>query len=156
MVVSRTSDGGTVYFTSDEDAFAPTLEEAVQFGKNNFMLDNLPNTIIEVRVPNSIIQNVYRFGADGMNAISIPTEYLPSLRATPLNYSPLIPYTMIEIKAKIKLYKGRDKRQTSFYSGYRPLFSFIQETKPSGQITLLDKEEFKPGEEGIVKIAFLN
>lgn len=63
---------------------------------------------------------------------------------------------MIKIKATLKLYKGSDKRQTPFYSGYRPLFSFIEETKTSGQITLLDKEEFKPGEEGIVEIAFLN
>ncbi len=63
---------------------------------------------------------------------------------------------MIKIKAKLKLYKGSDKRQTPFYSGYRPLFNFIEETKTSGQITLLDKEEFKPGEEGIVEIAFLH
>ncbi len=71
--------------------FAPILEEAAQFGKNNFMFDRLPNTIMKVKVPNSVMQNAYMFGADGMNAISIPTEYLQFLNATPINYSPLIP-----------------------------------------------------------------
>ena len=42
-----------------------------------------------------------------------------------------------------------------FYSGYRPLFDFIEETKTSGQITLLDREAFYPGDEGVVEIAFL-
>jgi RHS repeat-associated protein len=71
--------------------FAPTLEEAAQFGKNNFKFDRLPNAIMKVKVPNSVMQNAYRFGADGMNAISIPAECLQFLKATPLNYSPLIP-----------------------------------------------------------------
>jgi hypothetical protein len=31
--------------------FAPTVKEAAQFGKNNFIFDGLPNTIIKVRVP---------------------------------------------------------------------------------------------------------
>ena len=69
--------------------FAPTLEEAAQFGRNNYLFDGLPNTIMKVRVPNSVMQNAYRFGADGMNAISIPSEYLQFLKATPLNFSPL-------------------------------------------------------------------
>jgi ribosomal protein L18 len=69
--------------------FAPTAKEAAQFGKNNFMFDGLPNTIIKVRVPNSVMKSAYRFGADGMNAISIPAEYLQLLRATPLKYTPL-------------------------------------------------------------------
>ena len=42
---------------------------------------------------------------------------------------------MIRIIASIRLYK--DGRRTPFYSGYRPLFDFIEETKTSGQITLL-------------------
>jgi hypothetical protein len=69
--------------------FAPTLKEAAQFGKNNFLFDGLPNTIMKVRIPNSVMQNAYRFEADGMNAVSIPAEYLQFLKATPLKFSPL-------------------------------------------------------------------
>ena len=60
---------------------------------------------------------------------------------------------MIRIIASIRLYK--DGSRTPFYSGYRPLFDFIEETKTSGQITLLDREAFYPGDEGVVEIAFL-
>lgn len=38
---------------------------------------------------------------------------------------------MIKVKAKIKLYKGINKRQTPFKSGYRPQFKFIEYTKAS-------------------------
>ena len=69
--------------------FAPTAREAAQFGKNNFMFDGHPNTIMKVQIPNSVLNNSYRFGADGMNAISIPANQLHRLRATPLNLSPL-------------------------------------------------------------------
>ncbi len=61
---------------------------------------------------------------------------------------------MIRIKAVIKLYS--DSRKTPFLSGYRPLFDFIEETKTSGQITLIDRKAFYPGDEGIVEIAFLH
>jgi len=70
--------------------FAPTLEEAAKFGKNNFMFDGLPNTLIKVQVPNSVMNGAFKFGADGMNALSIPANQLHLLQATPLNYSPLI------------------------------------------------------------------
>ena len=63
---------------------------------------------------------------------------------------------MITIKAKIKLFKGKNKRQTPFNTGYRPLFDFVKKSKISGKITLIDREIFKPGEEGIVEITFLN
>lgn len=63
---------------------------------------------------------------------------------------------MIKVKAKIKLFEGENKRQTPFDTGYRPLFSFIKETKTSGKIALIDRDIFKPGEEGIVEITFLN
>ena len=68
--------------------FAPTIEEAAQFGKYNFALDGMSNTIMKVRVPNNIMNGATRFGADGMNAISIPANQLHYLKATPLNYSP--------------------------------------------------------------------
>lgn len=64
--------------------------------------------------------------------------------------------TMIKVKARIKLFAGEKKRQTPFTTGYRPMFKFIEETMTSGQIRLLDREEFNPGEEGVVEIAFLN
>lgn len=63
---------------------------------------------------------------------------------------------MIKVRAKIKLYEGKDKRQTPFTSGYRPLFDFITKTRTSGQIILLNQKEFRPGDEGIVEINFLN
>lgn len=63
---------------------------------------------------------------------------------------------MITVKAKLNLYRGKDKRQTPFTSNYRPLFEFVEGMKTSGQITLVDKQEFRPGEDGIVTITFLN
>lgn len=63
---------------------------------------------------------------------------------------------MIKIRAKIKLYSGISKRKTPFTNGYRPLFDVLEETKTSGMITLLDREKFHPGDEGVVEIKFLD
>jgi translation elongation factor EF-Tu-like GTPase len=63
---------------------------------------------------------------------------------------------MIKIIARIKLYNDGKSRKTPFVSGYRPLFNFINNMKTSGKITLLDRDEFYPGEEGNVAITFLN
>ena len=82
----RTKSGG---FETGK-LFAPSVEEAAKFGKNNFGFDGLPNTIIKAEVPNSVLDKSFRFGADGMNAISIPAELLKKVKATPLNSSPLI------------------------------------------------------------------
>jgi RHS repeat-associated protein len=79
-----------------EKLFAPTIEEAAQFGKNNYGLDlkylkkEVPNTIVEVKVPNSVLKEAYKFTADRMNAISIPSIQLHLLKGKPLNYSPYI------------------------------------------------------------------
>ena len=62
---------------------------------------------------------------------------------------------MVRIRAHIKLYMGAGKRKTPFTSGYRPLFDVLGETKTSGMITLLDREGFEPGDEGIVEIKFV-
>lgn len=51
------------------------------------MFDGLPNTIMKVSVTNSVLDGAYKFGADGMNAIAIPSNQLHLLRGTPLNYS---------------------------------------------------------------------
>jgi len=63
---------------------------------------------------------------------------------------------MIKVKAHIKLFKGNNKRKTPFISGYRPMFSFIKETKTSGHIQLINQLQFKPGDDGIVEITFIN
>ena len=63
---------------------------------------------------------------------------------------------MINVRAVIKLYRGDLYRKTPFSNGYKPLFNFVNDMKKSGKITLLNKEEFNPGEEGEVKITFLD
>jgi elongation factor Tu len=63
---------------------------------------------------------------------------------------------MLSVRAKIKLYKGDSYRKTPFLTGYRPLFTFVDEMKKSGKITLIDKDKFTPGDEGEVKITFLD
>jgi RHS repeat-associated protein len=75
--------------------FAPTIEEAVIFGKNNYLLDlgngrDLPNHIIEILAPNKVLTNATFFTPDGMRAIDISKIYFPQLSAYELNYSPLI------------------------------------------------------------------
>lgn len=61
---------------------------------------------------------------------------------------------MVKIKGHILLYENG--RETPFYSGYRPLFNFIEEMKVSGRINLIDRKQFCPGEEGEVEIVFFN
>jgi len=62
---------------------------------------------------------------------------------------------MVKIKAKIKLYADVGKRKIPFKNGYRPLFDVLDDTRVSGMIILLDRDEFKPGEKGIVEIKFI-
>ncbi|WP_421947694.1 hypothetical protein [Phaeodactylibacter xiamenensis] len=61
---------------------------------------------------------------------------------------------MIKTKAHIKLFESG--RKTPFESGYRPLFSFTEKMKASGSITLIEKDEFHPGDEGEVEIVFIS
>ncbi|MEX8547014.1 MAG: hypothetical protein V5804_05370 [Mucilaginibacter sp.] len=63
---------------------------------------------------------------------------------------------MLNVRAFIKLYQGNLYRKTPFASGYKPSFNFVADMKKTGKITLLDKKEFTPGEEGEVEIAFLD
>lgn len=63
---------------------------------------------------------------------------------------------MITVKANIRLYNDDGSRKTPFRNGYKPLFNFIAEMKKSGQIILINRQEFAPGEEDIVEILFLN
>ena len=68
--------------------FATSLDDAARFGKNNFKFDGVENFIIKVKVPNSVYNNAFKFETDLMKAISIPSEHLKHLNATPLNYYP--------------------------------------------------------------------
>lgn len=61
---------------------------------------------------------------------------------------------MIKIKAYLRLYI--EVRKTPIFNGYRPVFDFIPEMKAGGQINLLGKDEFAPGEEGEVEIIFIS
>lgn len=63
---------------------------------------------------------------------------------------------MVNVRAVIKLYRGDLYRKTPFNSGYKPLFNFVNDMKKSGKITLLNKDKFNPGDEGEVKITFLD
>ena len=63
---------------------------------------------------------------------------------------------MLNVRAIIKLYRGEPYRKTPFTDGYKPLFNFIKNMKKSGKITLTNRNEFSPGEEGEVTITFLD
>ena len=70
--------------------FATSLDDAARFGKNNFKLDGVPNHLIKVDVPNSVMKEATNFTADGMKAVSIPANQLNKLGSMPFNYSPLV------------------------------------------------------------------
>lgn len=59
---------------------------------------------------------------------------------------------MIYIKARIRLYT--QPRTIPFGDGYYPMFNFVPETKHGGRIHLLDRDEFFPGDEGLVEVWF--
>jgi translation elongation factor EF-Tu-like GTPase len=64
-------------------------------------------------------------------------------------------YELIKILANIELYAGDKMRKSPFTSNYRPLFDFIgMRTKISGRIDLTDRDEFAPGNSGVVQITF--
>ncbi|MGZ3874064.1 MAG: hypothetical protein ACXVJD_14175 [Mucilaginibacter sp.] len=63
---------------------------------------------------------------------------------------------MFKARAFIKLYKSETSRKTAFHNNYRPLFEFSVGMKKSGQITLSDRTEIFPGDNGIVDISFLD
>ncbi|MES2653133.1 MAG: hypothetical protein V4663_15435 [Bacteroidota bacterium] len=44
--------------------FAPTFKEAIQFGKYNHALDGVPNVIMKIKVPTTILNRATKFGAD--------------------------------------------------------------------------------------------
>jgi translation elongation factor EF-Tu-like GTPase len=61
-----------------------------------------------------------------------------------------------KIKAIISLTATQDGgRKAPVYNGYRPAFKFHTKHIFSGQITLLDKDELKPGETATITIDLL-
>ncbi|WP_346432370.1 RHS repeat-associated core domain-containing protein [Flavobacterium lipolyticum] len=82
----RTTAGG--YETSK--LFATSAENAAQFGKLNYGFDGIPNTIIEAKVPNSVMGTTTSFTADGMSAVAVPAEQLQNIKKViPSNSSPI-------------------------------------------------------------------
>ncbi|MDB9954023.1 DUF6443 domain-containing protein [Flavobacteriaceae bacterium] len=70
--------------------FTNSAQNASQFGKFNFGFDGKANSIIQAKVPNSIMQNATKFTADGMPAISIPANQLKNIKnINSLNQSPI-------------------------------------------------------------------
>jgi hypothetical protein len=71
--------------------FTTTAENASQFGKNNFAFDGIPNTIIEAKVPQSVMNTTTPFTADGMPAVAVPAEQLQNIKTvTPSTSSPIV------------------------------------------------------------------
>lgn len=70
--------------------FAITLKEAAKFGRNNFLLDNLSNTLIKASVPIEIYNSSVRFEADGMQAVLIEKKCLNLLQVVFFKHSPNI------------------------------------------------------------------
>jgi hypothetical protein len=69
--------------------FATTASDAVQYGKSNFGLDSVPNTIMKVKVPRSVMKTTYTEEMDGMRAVTITVNQLSQVKFIgPLNYSP--------------------------------------------------------------------
>jgi hypothetical protein len=82
----RTTAGG--YETSK--LFSTSAENATQFGKINYAFDGVPNTIIQAKVPSSVMKTTTSFSADGMPAVAIPAEQLQNIKnITSFTSSPL-------------------------------------------------------------------
>jgi RHS repeat-associated protein len=69
--------------------FATSAEDAAKFGAQNFKYDGIANTVIKVKVANSVMKDAFKFTADGMKAVSLPTDALKQVKVMPLDYSPL-------------------------------------------------------------------
>lgn len=70
---------------------------------------------MKARVSNSVLNNSsYRFGADEMNAISIPADKIQLLRGSPLNYTPFF-----FLYFKTSLYRSVD---LSFFFGKHTIY----------------------------------
>jgi hypothetical protein len=69
--------------------FATSASDAAAFGKINYGLDGIPNTVVRVQAPFSTMQATTTFQADGMTTVAIPSKNLSSVKVIgPLNYTP--------------------------------------------------------------------
>jgi RHS repeat-associated protein len=69
--------------------FATSAQDAAQYGKSNFSLDGIPNTIIKAKVPKSVMKVANILEADGMKSVFIPGTHLYKVKPlAPLNFSP--------------------------------------------------------------------
>ena len=80
---------GTGYETGK--LFTTTAEDASYFSKNmGWKWDGTANTIIEARVPKSVMKQATLFEADGIKSVSIPSNLFQNVKSiTPLKYSPI-------------------------------------------------------------------
>jgi len=62
---------------------------------------------------------------------------------------------LFKIEAEIKINR-EGGRTWPITTGYRPGFQFINKTQTSGSILLLNNEDLKPGEKGIVEVSFIS
>jgi hypothetical protein len=70
--------------------FATSAQDASNFGRINFALDQKPFTIIEAKASGSVMRNSSSFQADGMKAVTIPTNQLQKVNwVTPHNSTPI-------------------------------------------------------------------
>ena len=60
--------------------FATSASDAVEFGKINFALDGIPNTIVKVKTTSSIVNSSYTGTMDGMSAVAVEAKSLPQVK----------------------------------------------------------------------------
>lgn len=77
-----------MYGYQTEKLFATSAQDASIWGQSFFHWDQQAFTIVEVRVPRSVMERATYFRADGRQAVSIRSEDLPQLHVHPLNYIP--------------------------------------------------------------------
>jgi len=62
---------------------------------------------------------------------------------------------LYKIEAEIEINK-EGGRTWPIKTGYRPGFNFIDNKQTSGSINLLNREDLKPGERGLVEVSFIS
>lgn len=136
--------------------------DPIGIGENSALRDEYDGyiaPIIQILMHDPSIESIISFLKEieykDMGIDIIDTKCLNSTATKLIRIRDIYPFTinMIRIKAIIRLYKNG--RKTPFSNGYRPLFDFAECTKTSGQINLIDRDMFYPGDEGIVEIYFL-
>ncbi len=63
---------------------------------------------------------------------------------------------LFKIEAEIEINKKGGGRTWPIKTGYRPGFNFLDKMQTSGSIYLINREDLKPGEKGIVEVSFIS